>query len=185
MPCVLPHCSLDEFEKERKTLKVSPVVLQLPDDTHCIPRGFFCALVCGLMQKWKLRKKQGKVADVFKNYVQFTVDGYRVVVADTFYYVEIHVAGHDPDGYICKKIHMDVGEALKMVVNTHHYNNEILESYSLDFLCPCGSTPVHRALISKIGGEQKLSCKMDDDTTFDLERKYLIWLEDPGKYFSS
>jgi hypothetical protein len=110
MPCVLPHCSLDEFEKERKDLEVPPVVLKLPGDSHCVPRGFFCALVCGLMKKWKLRKKQGKVADVFKNFVQFTVDGYRVAVADTFYYVEIHVAGHDPDRYICRKIYEDVGE---------------------------------------------------------------------------
>ena len=180
MPCVLPHCSLDEFEKERKDLEVPAVVLKLPGDTHCVPRGFFCALVCGLMKKWKLRKKKGKEVDVFKNFVQFTVDGYRVVVADTFYYIEIHVTGCDPDKYICRKIYEDIGEALKVVVNTHNYNNEIVESYSLDFLCPCGSAPAHTALISSTGRKQRLNCTRDDDETFKLENKFLIWLEDPG-----
>ena len=80
MPCVLLHCSLDEFEKERETLKVPPVILELPGDTQLCSTWI---LVCGLMQKWKLRKRQGKITDIFKNFVQFTVDGYRVVVADT------------------------------------------------------------------------------------------------------
>ena len=180
MPCVLPHCSLDEFEREREDLEVPAVVLKLPGDTHCVPRGFFCALVCGLIKKWKLRKKKGKEVDVFKNFVQFTVDGYRVVVADTFYYIEIHVSGCDPDKYICRKIYEDIGDALKVVVNTHNYNNEIVESYSLDFLCPCGSAPAHTALISSTGRKQRLNCTRDDDETFKLENKFLIWLEDPG-----
>ncbi len=182
MPCVLHHCSLDEFEKERKDLEVPPVVLKLPGDTHCVPRGFFCALVCGLMKKWKLRKKQGEVVNVFKNFVQFTVDGFRVAVADTFYYVEIHVTGRDPDRYICRKIYEDVGEALKVVVNTHNYNNEIVESYNLDFLCPCGSVPIHTAIISSTGRKQRLNCTRDDDEIFRLENKFFIWLEDPGKF---
>ena len=182
MPCVLPHCSLDEFEKERNDLEVPAVILKLPGDTHCVPRGFFCALVCGLMKKWKLRKKKGKEVDVFKNFVQFTVDGYRVVVADTFYYIEIHVSGCDPDRYICRKIYEDIGEALKVVVNTHNYNNEIVESYSLDFLCPCGSAPAHTALIFSTGRKQRLNCTRDDDETFKLENKFLIWLEDPGNF---
>ena len=181
MPCVLPHCSLDEFEKERGRLEIPPVVLKLPGDTHCVPRGFFCALVCGLMQRWKLRKKQGKIADVFKNFVQFTVNGYRVVVADTFHYVEIHVHGCDSDRLVCRKIHNDIGEALKVVVNTHHYNNEIIESYSLDFLCPCGSAPVHTADIFSTGGKRRLNCTWDDGKTFKLENKFLTWMEDEGK----
>ena len=187
MPCVLPHCSLDKFEEERDTLEVSPVVLKLPGDTHCVPRGFFCALVCGLMQKWNLRKKYGKIADIFKNFVQFTVDGYRVTVADTFYYIEIHVHGDDSDKDICRKIHEDVGEALKVVVNTHHYNNEIVSSYSLDFLCPCGLPPVHTASVSITRRKQNLNCTRDDDKTFKLERRFLVWLEDPmiqGKFES-
>ena len=53
-----------------------------------VPRGFFCALVCGLMPRWKLRKKYSKLADVYKNFVQFTVDGCQIAVADTFYYVD-------------------------------------------------------------------------------------------------
>ena len=87
MPCVLPHCSLDEFERERETLEVPPVVLKLPD-TQCVPRGFFCALVCSLMQKWKLRQEDGKLTSIYKNFVQFTVEDNRVTVADTFFYVE-------------------------------------------------------------------------------------------------
>ena len=178
MPCVLPHCSLDEFENEREKLEIPPVVIKLPSDTQCVPRGFFCALVCGLMQKWRLRKKRGKLADVFKNFVQFTVDSCRVTVADTFYYVEIHVHSSDSDRLVCRKIYEDVGEALKVVVNTHHYSNEIVSSYSLDFLCPCGLTPVHTTSTSITGGKQELNCTKDDDKTIELEKKHFVWLKD-------
>ena len=179
MPCVLPHCSLDEFERERRELKVPPVVLKLPGDNHCVPRGFFCALVCGLMQKWNLRKKQGKITDIFKNFVQFTVDGYRVTVADAFYYIEIHVHCHDSDRHICRKIYEDVGEALKVVVNTHHYNDKIVTSYSLDFVCLClRSARIHTAFTSITNVKQKLNCSMDDDTSFELEKKHFVWLKD-------
>ena len=174
MPCVLPHCSLDEFEKEREMLKVSPVVLKLPGDTNCVPRGFFCALVCGLMQKWKLRKKKGQLASVYKNFIEFTVEGYRVTVADTFYFVEIHVHG-DVLRKTCKNIFIDVGDALKVVVNTHHYDNTVLSSYSLDFLCLCDIAPVHTASAVT---ELKLNCTMDDDEVFDLQKKHSVWLSD-------
>ena len=177
MPCVLPHCSLDEFEKERETLEAPPVVIKLPGDTHCVPRGFFCALVCGLMQKWKLRKKGGKSTDIYKNFVQFTVEDYRVTVADTFFYVEVHIHG-DAVRDTCKKIFMDIGEALKNVVDIHNYDNEIMSSYGLDFLCPCGIKAVHTASFSITEVKCKLNCTMDDDNSFKLEKKHSMWLND-------
>ena len=178
MPCVLTHCSLDEFERERCELKVAPVVIKLPGDTQCVPRGFFCALVCGLMPRWKLRKKHGKLADVYKNFIQFTVDGYQIAVADTFYYVEIHVHA-DSDRHICRKIYEDVREALKVVVNTHHYSNKIMSSYSLEFLCPCGIAPVHTAsYFTATGVKRKLNCTRDDDVSVKLEEKHSVWLSE-------
>ena len=178
MPCVLPHCSLDDFEKERKELRISPVVVKLPGGTQCVPRGFFCALVCGLMQKWKLRKKGGKLTDIFKNFVQFTVkDRVHVTIADTFFYVEIHVHG-DAVIDICKAIFKHIGEALKRVVDTHNYDNKIMSSYSLDILCPCGLKGVHTTSTTITEEKCLLNCTMDDDESFNLENKHSVWLND-------
>ena len=175
MPCVLPHCSLDEFEKERLELSISPVVIKLPGDTHCVPRGFFCALVCGLMHKWRLRKEGGKLTDIYKNFVQFTVEECRVTVADTFFYVEIHVDG-DAVRDTCKKIFTDVGKALKKVVDTHNYDNKIMSSYSLDFLCPCSIKALHTASTIITDVKCKLNCTMDDSSSTKLEKKHSVWL---------
>ena len=177
MPCVLPHCSLDEFEKERLKLSISPVVIKLPGDTHCVPRGFFCALVCGLMQKWRLRKEGGKLTDIYKNFVQFTVEECRVTVADTFFYVEIHVDG-DAARDTCKKIFTDVGEALKKVVDTHNYDNKIMSSYSLDFLCPCSIKAVHTTSTVITNVKCKLNCTMDDGSSSKLKKSHSLWLSD-------
>ena len=177
MPCVLAHCSLEDFEKERIELNVSPVVIKLPGGTQCVPRGFFCALVCGLMQKWKLRKRGGKLTDIYKNFVQFTIEECRVTVADTFFFVEIHVHG-DAMRDTCKKFFTDIGEALKRVVDTHNYDNKIISSYSLDFLCPCGITPAHTASTTITDVKSKLKCTMDDECSFKLEKKHSLWLND-------
>ena len=177
MPCVLPHCSLDKFEKERETLEAPSVVIKLPGDTQCVPRGFFCALVCGLMQKWKLRKRGGKLTDIYKNFVQFTVEECCVTVADTFFFVEIRVYG-DAVRDTYKKIFTDIGEALKRVVDTHNYDNKIMSSYSLDFLCPCRIIPAHTASTTITDVKCKLKCTMDDECSFKLEKKHSLWLND-------
>ena len=177
MPCVLPHCSLDKFEKERLELSVSPVVIKLPGDTHCVPRGFFCALVCSLMHKWRLRKEGGKLTDIYKNFVQFTVEECRVTVADTFFYVEIHVDG-DAVRDTCKKIFIEVGEALKKVVDIHNYDNKIMSSYSLDFLCPCSIKAVHTASTIITDVKCKLNCTMDDGSSSKLKKNHSLWLSD-------
>ena len=178
MPCVLSHCPLDEFESDRFRLSVPPVVIKLPGDTQCVPRGFFCALVCGLMKKWRLRKKDGKLTNVYKNFVEFTVEDYRVTVADTFFYVEIHVHG-DAVRDVCRKIFIDVGEALKVVVNTHHYDNKVVSSYSLDFICLCSRiTTVHTASTTITDINRKLNCTMDDEGVFSIGKKHSVWLND-------
>lgn len=181
MPCVLSHCPLNDFEKERFELDTSPVVIKLPGDSlcACVPRGFFCALICSLMQKWELRI-EGELTKIYKNFVQFTVNGCRVTVADTFFYVEIHVHGK-AEWDICRKVDRDVCDAIEEIVKVHNYDEAIMSSYSLDFVCPCNSKdmPVHPASISGTG---QLTCTRNHNTQSPLKKEHSLWLSDQRCY---
>ena len=125
------------------------------------------------------KEKGGELTNIFKNFVQFTVKDHRVhvTIADTFFYVEIHVHGDAVRG-ICKAIFKHIGEALKRVVDTHNYDNKIMSSYSLDILCPCGLKGVHTTSTTITEEKCQLNCTMDDDESFNLENKHSMWLND-------
>ena len=176
MPCVLQYCQPKEIEENICTQCVAPIVIKLPGE--CIPRGFFCALVCSLLSRWKLHRKCRKMVEVFKNYVHFDVEDMdcSVAIVDTFYFIRVHVFG-ECGREECKEIRSDLKQAVEMVANKHNYNKDLIMEYDNDinFLCLCGKTPEHIATITK-RGKLKLKCSLEQPLI--ITEKHTVWFTD-------
>ena len=173
MPCVLQHCQTKHIESDISTQCVAPIVIKLPGE--CIPRGFFCALVCSLLSKWKLDRKMLKM---FKNYVRFDIEDMvcSVAIVDSFYFICVHVFG-ECGRVECKEICGDIRQAVEMVVDKHNYDKDLIMEYdkNINFLCPCGKTPEHIATLTK-RGKLKLKCHMDQKLV--IMDKHAVWFSD-------
>ena len=183
IPCVLECCPPDEIRKEISTQCVAPMVIKLPGE--CVPRGFFCGLVCSLLSQWKLHCTGDKLAEVFKNFIHFDIEkeGYSVAIVDAFFYISIHVFGKcGRKG--CNKIQSLVRASVKEIIAQHNYEINVLPDDDILFLCPCGKVPEHFAQVIKeesLDPDQellKLNCAMYEKQTLDLTKEHTVWFSD-------
>ena len=184
IPCILECCPPDEIRKEISTQCVAPMVIKLPGE--CVPRGFFCGLVCSLLSRWKLHCTGGKLAEVFKNFIRFDIEkeGYNIAIVDAFFYISIHVFGKcGRKG--CNKIQSLVRASVKEIIAQHNYENNVLPDDDILFLCPCGKVPEHFAQV--IAEESldhpdqeflQLKCAMYEKQTLDLTQGHVVWFSD-------
>ena len=185
IPCVLDYCPPDEIEKlvSAQIKCVTPMVIKLPGE--CVPRGFFCGLVCSLLSQWKLRRIHHEFAKVFKNFIHFDIDGesYTVAVVDSFFYITVHVFGNCGRSG-CSKIQEIVKASVKDIVTKHNYENNVFRNDSVLFLCPCGRTPEHFAqVVTEENFELdqqiiRLRCAVHNDQQLDLTKEYAVWFTD-------
>ena len=181
MPCVLPYCPTESIDKKTSTQWVATKVIKLPGE--CVPRGFFCALVCSLLNlpQWKLCHDES--TGVFKNYIHFDIEnmGCSVAIVDFFVFISVHVFG-DCGRKGCKVICDNVRESVESVVTKHNYEEKLM-SYDEDvnFLCLCGKSPKHIAtLVNYEPGKLKLICSMDrlGDKRLKLSKKHAVWFSE-------
>ena len=176
MPCLLPYCPAESIDKDTSTQCVAPTVIKLPGE--CVPHGFFCALVCSLLSRWKLHHKCHELAKVFKNYICFDIEDMDCSVAtvDSFSFISIHVFG-DCGREECKEIRDDIRASIESVVTQHNYEKNLVMTYDEDinFLCLCGKTPEHFSTLTK-RGKLKLKCTMNQPLV--LTEKHAVWFND-------
>ena len=185
IPCVLDYCPPEDIKKlvSAQTKCVAPIVIKLPGE--CIPRGFFCGLVCSLLSQWKLHRVHHEFAKVFKNFIHFDIDreGYTVAVVDSFFYITVHV--FDSCGRKgCHKIQKVLKASVNEIIAKHNYKNNVFRNDSILFLCSCGKSPEHFAeLLTEENLELdqeiiRLRCAMHNDQQLDLTKKYAVWFTD-------
>ena len=180
MPCVLQHCPLEDIKGKASKECVSPFVIKLPGE--CVPRGFFCALACSLLQfphcQWKLKSEDS--TKVFKNCVYYDIENMRCYVAilDSFYFISVHVFGECGRGE-CEEIKNHVKLSIEKVVDKHNYDADLVMSYDkqLNMLCNCGKTPEHIVTLAT-RGEMKLVCQKVKDQHIQIKKKHAVWFSE-------
>lgn len=188
IPCVLNQIHPDKVKKlvSKQTKCVAPMVIKFPGE--CVPRGFFCALVCSLLSRrcsllprWELHCIGNDFAKVYKNFVHFDIkgEGYTVAVVDSFLYISVHVFGNcGRNG--CSAIKKVLKASVKEINTKHNYENN---EFSICFLCPCGRVPEqHCAEIIReetLGSDEilRLKCMQQQGRPLDLTKEHAAWLQ--------
>ena len=178
MPCILKYCQSEKIKKITSKQCVAPIIIQLSGE--CIPRGFFCALVCSLISRWEDSHDRITLATVYKNFIQFEMEtqGHSFAIVDSFYFIRVHVFGKcGRKG--CKKIQDDIKEAMEIVAAKHNYKRDVVMSYDKDgikYFCCCGkSSEEHYACVIE---EENLELKCKKSQPVSLTKKHAVWLND-------
>ena len=182
MPCILPCSQSIDIERKlkRSNNRVAPIAIKLSGE--CIPRGFFCALVCNLLSKtWELCKSEKE--STFKNFLQFNITDMpcSVALVDSFYFISVHIFGQcEKDTY--QLILSDLKKSVIDVVEKHKYNKKLVMSYcdTLNFPCNCGEKPEHVVKLIERGGFT-LKCQSTNSLQ-PITRKHAMWFNE--KQFS-
>ena len=157
MPCVLPTEETPCCNPEPKTQSVPAMVVEFPANAPVL--GLFCGLVCYLMNiaKWKLAEHRGVPIHITRSSIHFNIPGYpgKVTFNDplsTFFTLTFHGPVDDAPE-VCPLIHETILAGIKEVSGNLNYlsSSSDRNKPNITFLCPCTTTPLHPAIVSRNG----------------------------------
>ena len=154
MPCVLPAEETPCCNPEPKTQSVPAMVVEFPANAPML--GLFCGLVCYLMNiaKWKLAVHRGVPLHITRSSIHFNFPGYpgKVTFNDplsTFFTLTFH-GPIDDAPEVCPLIHETILAGIKEVSRNLSSRSD-RNKPNITFLCPCTTTPLHPATVSRNG----------------------------------
>ena len=140
MPCLLPMLPAESITRPRSS--IAPLLVHFP--SKCAQNGVFCALVVHLLTtcRWELQTKDGNLACVFRNCIQFKLPGKpaTATLIDSFSFFEVHL--NTQSRIIPSEVRKAVFNGLENAYCKLKYNNsKPVEG----FFCKCGSSTPHAA----------------------------------------
>ena len=163
MPCVLPVDEIPCCNPDPSTQSVPAMVVEFPAGGPTL--GLFCGLVCYLMNiaKWKLAEHRGVPIHITRSSVHFNIPGYpgKVTFNDplfTFFTLTFH-GPLDEAPEVCPLIRETILNGIEEVSRNLNYlpqgkatsSSAHQNKPNITFLCPCKTTPLHPAIMSRNG----------------------------------
>ena len=163
MPCVLPVDKIPCCNPDPSTQSVPAMVVEFPAGGAML--GLFCGLVCYLMNmaKWKLAEHRGVPIHITRSSIHFNIPGYpgKVTFNDplfTFFTLTFH-GPLDDASEVCPLIRETILNGIEEVSRNLNYLPQGKPASSsagqnkpnITFLCPCKTTPLHPAVMSRNG----------------------------------
>ena len=182
VPAVLPELSLKKLSEHRLAIHSSEVIpIAIHYSGSFFPSGIFSSLMSYLQNKsgdWAIAIKGGKPACLFKNCVNFSVNGTVTANVTLIYsheWIELHAIVYGKNKQkICLLLNT-IFRGLKCAQEIQKYNDFVPE---LAFFCPCkyGSSSLH--LASPITPyNEVMQCRRDQTKYSDLTERHALWLK--------
>ena len=175
IPAVLEHNpSVDQYVSKESEY-VAPIAIKPQGTGECIPCGYFNAFVCHLLRRpeWKLCR-----SDMFKNYVCLDIGmTCQIAVINFFHFISVHVYG-DCNKAECEVILQDIKavERILQCPSQHDSTQDdpvtLKKPPRLMFLCLCGTTPEHIAMLTT-RATLKLKCSLNQP--LEIMKKHTVW----------
>ena len=185
MPCVLAVDEIPCCNPDPSTQSVPAMVVEFPAGGPML--GLFCGLVCYLMNiaKWKLAEHRGVPIHITRSSVHFNIPGYpgKVTFNDplsTFFTLTFHGLLEDAPE-VCPFIREAIFTGIEKVLENLNYlsrdkaASDTKAQPKVTFLCPCKTTPVHPANISRNG--KHLMHPGNAEMCESITDKHKIWLK--------
>ena len=171
MPCLLPMLPAESITRPRSS--IAPLLVHFP--SKCAQNGVFCALVVHLLTacKWKLQTKDGNLACVSRNCIQFKLPGKPAIITliDSFSFFEVHLRAL-PDPEILCEVRKSIFTGLENAYRKLKYNNSKPEA---GFLCKCSSSPPHAATRYILRENCYLVCTETSECGGKLSNEQEMW----------
>ena len=171
MPCLLPMLPAESIT--RPSSITTPLLVHFP--SKCAQNGVFCALVVHLLAacKWELQRKDGNLACVFRNCIQFKLPGKPAIITliDSFSFFEVHLRALPHPQILCE-VRKSIFTGLENAYRKLKYNNSKPEA---GFLCVCGSSPPHAATRYLLGGNCYLVCTETSECSGTISNEQEMW----------
>ena len=171
MPCLLPMLPAESITRPRSS--IAPLLVHFP--SKCAQNGVFCALVVHLLTacKWKLQTKDGNLACVSRNCIQFKLPGKPAIVTliDSFSFFEVHLRALSDPEILCD-VRKSIFTGLENAYCKLKYNNSKPEA---GFLCACGSLTPHAATQYTLGGNCYLVCTETSECGGTISNEQEMW----------
>ena len=171
MPCLLPMLPAESITRPRSS--IAPLLVHFP--SKCAQNGVFCALVVHLLTacKWKLQTKDGNLACVSRNCIQFKLPGKPAIITliDSFSFFEVHLRAL-PDPEILCEVQKSIFTGLENAYCKLKYNNSKPEA---GFLCECSSSPPHAATRYILRENCYLVCTETSECGGKLSNEQEMW----------
>ena len=163
IPCVLQMEKTQCCNPDPSTQSVPAMVVEFPANAPML--GLFCGLVCYLMNiaKWKLAEHRGVPIHITRSSVHFNIPGYpgKITFNDplfTFFTLTFH-GPLDEAPEVCPVIRETILNGIEVVFRNLHYlpqgkaasSSADRNKPNITFLCPCKTTPLHPAVMSRNG----------------------------------
>ena len=163
MPCVLAVDEIPCCNPDPSTQSVPAMVVEFPAGGAML--GLFCGLVCYLMNiaKWKLAEHRGVPIHITRSSIHFNIPGYpgKVTFNDplfTFFTLTFH-GPLDEAPEVCPLIRKTILTGIEEVSRNLNYlphgkaasSSADQNKPNITFLCPCKTTPLHPAVMSRNG----------------------------------
>ena len=182
MPAVLSELSLETLSGHRldiTTATVMPIAVHYPGSLF--PLGIFSSLISHLQNNssWKISINAGKPVCLFKNCVEFTVNGDVVANVTLIYchnWIEIHVHVFSKDQPKIYLLRNAIFSGLTRAQKVQKYTTLVPE---LAFFCQCGArkqTSLHLATPVPPNNEF-MRCKQNERLCRELTERHQLWLE--------
>ena len=190
MPCVLQMEETPCCNPDPSTQSVPAMVLEFPANAPML--GLFCGLVCYLMNvaKWKLAEYRGVPIHISRSSVHFNIPGYpgKITFNDplsTFFTLTFH-GPLDEAPEVCPLIRETILAGIEEVSrNLNYLAQDKAASSSADrnkpnitFLCPCKTTPLHPAVMSRNG--KRLLHPDNAEIYASMTDQHKMWLPTSG-----
>ena len=190
MPCVLPVDKIPCCNPDPSTQSVPAMVVEFPAGGPML--GLFCGLVCYLMNiaKWKLAEHRGVPVHITRSSVHFNIPGYpgKVTFNDplfTFFTLTFH-GPLDDAPEVCPLIRETILTGIEEVSRNLNYlpqgktasSSADRNKPNITFLCPCKTTPLHPAVMSRNG-----KCLLHPDNAeiyASVTDQHKMWLPTSG-----
>ena len=174
MPCLLPMLPAENITRPRSS--IAPLLVHFP--SKCAQNGVFCALVVHLLTacRWKLQTKDGNLACVSRNCIQFKLPGKPAIVTliDSFSFFEVHLRALPHPEILCE-VRKPIFTGLENAYHKLKYNKSKPEA---GFLCACGSSPPHAATQYTVGENCYLVCTETSECGGKLSNVQEMWFEE-------